>query len=646
MSAICGIFPAQNNEVLNDDITLMLNSLADYGLDGAASWYDENIIVGQQSLNITPESFCETLPYNNIGSNLTVAADIRLDNRAELFQKLEISSADCSRYGDGQLLLASYQKWGEGCVEHLLGDFAFAVWDKNRRKLFLGRDHLGRKPLYYYADAKRFIFATEPKAILAVPGVDNRVNKNKLGALALPRGELMFSDESWFENIFPLMPATSLTVDIRRNINKRVFWTPEIEKKLPLKREDEILEGFRELMFEVVKDRLRSKFPVTALLSGGLDSSAIVSVAAKVLEKQNKQLHTLSVVLPEENDGVIEDERYFINQFRAFQNVSINYVTAAERGPFDDLEKLVWAVDMPLESSRHYIYTALAEQTRKTGSRVILDGQGGELGPTFHGYGCYAEMFLQFKWIKLLRELRLRKKLSGESIQYNLRANVIQPIIPEFIYRIRHSQKQKRGSVPPPNYPLQADFAKSMAARIAQKLNGFNNSFDRFSPSHTRNQLQEISNQQIIASIGISGFVGSKELEFRYPLLDKRLLEFCLGVPCDLNIKNGFQRYLIRAGLDKILPSKIQWRTSKLPFSPDYFRRYKKQISRISDFLHDVQLNDPIRQIIDIEKLKNLAKLSIEDTDNDPSAELAAHQLVPMGMYLIYFLRRFPEFQN
>lgn len=645
MSAVCGVFPFQSNNVLKNDITLMMDSLAYYGLDGANLWRDEIVALGQQNLNISEESFYETLPLNDVGSNLTVAADIRLDNRTELFQKLEIPSANRGGYGDGQLLLGAYQKWGEGCVEHLLGDFAFAVWDNNQRKIFLARDHLGRKPLFYYKDAEKFIFASEPKAILAVSGVDNRINKNKLGALAFPRGELLFPEESWFENIFPLMPATSLTVDVWGNISKRTFWQPQIEKQLPFKREDEILEAFRELIFEAVKDRLRSKFPVTALLSGGLDSSAIVSIAAKVLEKQNKQLHTLSAVLPDDKDPVLEDERCFINQFQTFQNVSINYVTDTERGPFDDLEELVWAIDMPLESSRHYLYSAFAEYARKRGSRIILDGQGGEAGPTFHGWGCYAEMFLHFKWLRLLRELKLRKKLSGESIQYNLRANVIQPILPDFIYNIRHPQRQN-SFVPVRNYPLQDSFANDMIEHITPKLKDFDDFSDRFSPFHKRNQSEEIINQQKIASIGIAGFVGSKELEFRFPLMDKRLLEFCLAVPCSLKIRNGYQRYLIRAGLDKILPPKIQWRTSKKPFSPDYFRRYKRQIYKILDFLQDIQLTDPIRQVIDIERLKNSAKLSIEDDDYHTPAGEVARDFVPLGIYLIYFLRRFPEFQK
>ena len=117
-------------------------------------------------------------------------------------------------------------------------------------------------------------------------------------------------------------------------------------------------------------------------------------------------------------------------------------------------------------------------------------------------------------------------------------------------------------------------------------------------------------------------------------------------MPGTLKIRNGYNRYLIRAGLDKLLPAAIQWRTSKQPFSPDYLRRYNAQRAQAQTLLNEIRVNDPVREIVDVEKLKVMAAVSVADDERGTFAESTARDAVPAGIYLIYFLRRFAEFQN
>lgn len=640
MSAIYGIFYFRADGVDNNDIALMTESTARRSRRNVSIRRARTAFLARENPDALSESGGGLFPFADVGDNLTIVADARLDNRTELFQKLEISNVVEKDFADERLILAAYRKWGDECVERLLGNFAFAIWDERRRRLFLARDHLGAKSLFYYSDTKKFVFASEPKTILAAAKIENRINKNKLTGYALPQSKSLFWEESWFENIFPVPAGMCLTADAK-GVRKRRYWQPQLEKKLPFKREDEILEAFQSLMFEVVGSNLRDDFPVTALLSGGLDSSSIVAVAAKILEKQNRQLHTLSVVLPTASGETLEDESYFINRFQTFPNVSINYITAPEKGPFDDIEKLVWKYDSPQITSRHYLYTAFSEHAGENGSRVILDGVGGEYGATFDGAGCYAEMFSRLRWLELRRELALREKTSGESFKYNLRANVLHPFLPNFLRRQKHSLAQDN-FLPAESCPLQNSFAANLINLLKSKTDPINMP-NRISPSHRVNQHKLIGNLQRKRAVAAAS---GGDIEYAFPFLDKRLLEFCLAAPCSVKVKNGYQRYLIRAGLDKILPPAIQWRTSKGAFSPDYFRRYNAQRGQVADFLSDIRTNDPIRQVVDVEKIKEWARLPVSEDEQNSFAARVARDFVPDAVYLIYFLRRFSDFQN
>lgn len=644
MPPICGIFHFQRDVFSKEDIIRMMSSFPYHKDSETVIWHEELVSFGQRKskkINLLNSDN----QFSNVNDNIALVADARLDNSNELFEKLEIHDSKRKDYDETALIAASYQKWGEDCPKHLLGNFVFAVWDKSTKKLFLSHDHLGLKSLFYYFDSQKFVFATAPKAITEVHGVEKRFNRNKLIDLVVSQAKFLFSEETWFENIFALPAGMSLTVD-KNGIRKRRFWEPQLGNKIPFKKDDEILEAFRDLMFKVVSDHIRSDSPVSALLSGGLDSSAIVSVATKILEKQNKQIHTLSAVLPEKHDPNLKDERYFIDQMRMFPNVSINYVTEPKRGPFDNLENLIDENNSPLISSRHYLYSAFVDKAKENSSKIILDGASGELSATFDGVGCYAEMFLRFKWFALWHELNQRKKLGGESIQYNLRANVISPLIPDFIYKLRHGNpppliKSKRTS-----QLLQKTLVEELLQQIQPRLAELDKHKLRISPFHRNNQFQLIKNVFNKTTFGGLAFTDLGEMEFRLPFRDKRLLEFCLAVPYNLKVRDGYQRYLVRVGLDKILPPKIQWRTTKQPFSPDYYERYNSQLPQILEFLSEIKPNDPVNRIVNIPGLLETAKSSAVDNNYQNSAGEIKNNDIPIGIYLIYFLRQFSEFKN
>jgi asparagine synthase (glutamine-hydrolysing) len=628
MTLICGGFDPTGESDWRSDLCSMLSvcsSQADY----EALWHEGPAALGQGTWYITPESLRERLPLPK--NDLIIVGDIRLDNRKELFCLLNLPEKDPPP-GDAGLVLAAYEKWGEACPEHLLGDFSFAIWNKRQQELFCCRDHFGIRGLFYFYNGKKFLFSTNAEQIIRVRGVDTGISRNKLATLVIPSAKHLFWEESWFENISLLPAGTTFTVT-RNGIKRRKYWTPGIGKELRFKNENEYAEAFLEIMSSAVSDRMRSIYPVTALLSGGLDSSSVVSVAAKILEKQNKELQTFSYVLPDENDPELKDERQFIETFRTFPNLKINYITVPEQGFLTNLEKLQ-TMNGPHIHSRHFIYDAFVSKALSLGSRTILDGGAGELGATFSGEGAYAEMFRRGHWIRLFLEMSKSRSFGPRS----LLVQTLRPNIPGFLLRTADKGCSLEISE---GHCLQPELAEALRLQILLRKRDLSAFSTGTKPLHRENQLRYLLGKQRKAQGGHALGI----LTYNMPMMDKRLLEFCLSLPYDLKVKNGYPRYTARAGLKNLLPPEIRWRNSKTPLCPDYIRRYNAQLPLARKFLESIEPRDPVRSVIDVEKLKAWAGISVAIKEYGTYNEQIARDFLPQGIYLICFLRRFKEYR-
>ncbi|MFM7022562.1 MAG: asparagine synthase-related protein [Flavobacteriales bacterium] len=620
-----GVFDLQGQNNIGGDIDAMNASVSPFDFKEIDHWWESNIFLAQKYFAVTPEAMGESLPLHHPDYNLTLVGEIRLDNRQELFSLLNIPARLVS---DAQLVLEAYWRWKENCAAYLLGDFAFAIYDATAQRIVCCRDHFGTRSFLYFYNGKKFVFSSRSTHILPAEGVDGGINKTKLASMIYMPVKNSCWEEDWCENILLLPAGTTMIVD-KEGLRKKKYWTPSPGKELKFKNEAEYAEAFRAIFFKAVEDRLRSSYPVSALLSGGLDSSSIVAVAAKILEKQNKTLHTYSVVLPDPQDKTLKDERFYIDQFKSFPNIEINYVTAPGKGFFSDMHVLEQEVVPPILNSRHFLYDAFAEELRKKGSQVLLDGSGGEMGASMYGDGVYPEMLLKGRWLGLLRELNARKKLTEKTLQRIFLGEVIRPFI----------KTQKTYKFDLDNHCLHADVIPELLD-IINKTEITNPAILSAFPK--KNHLEILKSIQVKAQ----GTYSYREIDFRFPLKDKRLLEFCLNVPSHFKMKNGYHRYLVRAGLEGILPAEIQWRTSKMAMDTAYNRRFKAQLSEVRDFLNSIKANDPVRRIVDIEKIKSWTDISLRDEEmGTPSARIALGSL-PSAIYLIYFLRHFKEFKN
>lgn len=633
MTAICGVYYIIDNQGCDADIKQLSQpfSIADI----SDLWIRKNIALGQRASYNTPESLTVHYPLEDKEAGLTIVGDIRLDDRDTLISKLGWQPGDTT---DSRLTLEAYKKWGVECTEHLSGDYAFAIWDTPRQQLHCFTDHFAHVPLYYYFNGQKFLFASDIRQLVAVDGVPNQLNENKLATLVVDTAQSMFRTETWFKDIYPIPAATILTVD-NNGSKLRRYWEPAIATPLQFKNEGEFREAFQEVFFAAVRDRLRSNYPVSALLSGGLDSSSVVAVAAKILEQENKVLNVFSSVLPDGDESSIEDERYYIDLFRQFPNVNIHYVNEEGKGFFSNIDKLRNEQTLAPLTSRHFLYDAFSERAAGIGSRTILDGISGELGATCHGYGIYAEQLKKLQWPWLWKELKARKQIAGEPVVHNLLSQVIKPYLPDsVVYNIRGNKELLMRNK---NTPIHPNLAEALEKKLALRKEELERRYINPSANHKRNQLNTLKTVQNKGNPRMTFETG----EYRYPFRDKRVIEFGINAPAEYKIRNGYKRNIVRSGLDGILPKEIQYRIDKKPFSPDYFRRYNAQIGAARQFLDSIADNDPVRNIVDVEKLKVWANIPVSDTGNNNNTVNIALHYLPQGIYLINFLRRFSEFQ-
>lgn len=570
MSAIVGIHYSDGREVAKSDIVAMVELLEHRGSDAQDVWREGAIAMGNRLRWTTAESVAEQLPWVS-ESGLAITADARIDNRAELITRLKLASPE-QEITDSQIILSAYEQWGESCPERLVGDFAFGIWDAARQRLFCARDHFGVKPFYYYNSGSTFVFASEIKALFCVPTVTRQLNEIRVGEFLT--SEFYDKTATIYQQIWRLPPAHSLTLTAT-GFQLQSYWQLDPQYELKLNSDAEYAARFRTIFLEAVRCRLRSKYPVGAMLSGGLDSSSITCAARHLLaETKQPDLHTFSAVFEQVPES---DESFYINSVLRGKGLQPHYVKGDRFSPLGDLKKIIWYQDEPQFAANLYLNWQAYHLAQEQGVRVILDGFDGDSAIS-HGFGYMRELVRAGKWRAFIPELR------GYCRNFNtpflpllwayLQEYALQPLMSKnrltryAYWRCRGIAKQIRLMLVR-NQPrlsslalVNPDFLKrSNFLEHRQKL-----AAKSFIP--TSNEREEHFNAINVGSISatlelLDRTAAPLGVELRYPFWDKRLVEFCLSLPADQKMRHGLTRMIMRRGLQGILPPEIEQRGDK-----------------------------------------------------------------------------------
>jgi len=559
MSAICGIYYYDGRTIRTDVSESMMRELRNNHIDASAIWSAGQLFFGCHAQHITPESVTETLPYHDALAGLTITADAIIDNRAELFETISIEYSRRDSIPDSLLILEAYQKWGRDCPKYLVGDFAFAIWDENQRELFCAVDHTGSRTFYYYQSKDCFAFSTLLNPLFVMPEIIGNHNETWLADfLASPAVESNLDAElTIYKDIYLLTSGAMLTVS-HNGLQKQVYWQAIPQKKLKLNSNHEYDEAFREVFGEAVRSCMRSIRPVGAMMSGGLDSTAMAAMMAQNLRTSGQRLQVFSSVpisgyrdyLP---SSLVADETPYIEAVREHVgNIDVTYCSLEGKHSLSETDRLLAIMEQPYKTIENLFWIdGVAAAAQKKNIGVLLHGSAGNLTVSWGNMQGYLLHLLQEgQWWKLIRQIRDRSKRYKQPLRAVLK--MITPLFPCPIQKMLYKKKvEEIYDISPINPEF---YRRSHVGERLKKCGYDNKSIRRVNSLEMRiNNLNAIYFSQMGVAFTKLGL--QYGMIVRDPCRDKRVIEFCLSLPEDQFVHNGCERMIIRRAMEGLVPN-------------------------------------------------------------------------------------------
>jgi asparagine synthase (glutamine-hydrolysing) len=553
LTAIAGFLAYGADHAPEALCSTMLEAQRAFGPDHPALLGDNRICMGRRLYRLLPEDSHDVQPSRSAASHLALVADIRIDDREELKSSLQLGGAKGRLISDADLLLLAYERWEEGILDRLVGDFAFAVWDRRRHRLLMARDPLGQRPLHYHSGNGFFAFSSMPQGLHALPMVARAVNQERAAEFVAdryPRGPA-----TYFKDIFRVEPGHVVTVS-PDGLRSRRYWQPR-PAELRLRTQADYVEAFREQLDRATKAMLRGGGPLVAShLSSGYDSSAVTATAARLLQPAGGKVLAYTAAPREGFDGPvprgrIADESALAAATAAMHpNVEHVVVRPSGESPFLLLDRRDALVAQPSGHICNGVWgNAIKRAAKSRGVSVLLVGQIGNYSVSAGGRGQLADFIRsgQFgRWWRESRNMVAKSPMRWRGIL----DNSFGPWIPLPLYSA--VSRRFRGSS---RLRSTQDFVTHhWSERMARPdLEAFRDPRPaKDSRALTLELLQaEDSGNFRKASLAAWG------IDERDPTGDRRLIEFCLSLPAEMLLRDGEKRPLARAALADRLPAEV-----------------------------------------------------------------------------------------
>lgn len=573
-------------------VTKALDSLMHRGPDGDGVHVEpgRGIVLGHRRLAIIDPEHGQQ-PMSTADGDITVVFNGAIYNYLELRRELIAKGHPIHSYSDTEVLLYAYREWGEACVGRFLGMFALAIWDRARNLLFCARDRIGIKPFNYYFDGKTLIFASEVKAILATGLVKAKANAEGLqDYLAF---QFCLGEKTLFKDINKLEPGHCMIVQLgdgKPTLSVRQYW--DVAYEIDDSHDEAwFVDHLAGLIEDATRMHLRSDVPLGAHLSGGLDSSTVVCLAADLLK--GERITTFTGAFPE---GPQFDETGYAKTVAAFAGTNYQeiYIRGSELP--DVLPNLMYYMDEPLAGPGvipQYYVSKLAAQHVK----VVLGGQGGD--ELFVGYARYLVAYLE-------------KCLSGaiyETAHQNPYAVTLESIVPNLpllqTYKPMLQGLWKDGLFEEPDrrYFKLVDRSEGMSHLFSPSVfEGGYSPFESFQKIFNRPDLHSLINRMtyfdlkgsLPALLHVEDRTSmAASIESRVPLLDHRIVEFMAKIPPNIKFAGGRMKHLFKESVRNTVPAQIFDRKDKMGF-PTPLAQWTKGVAR--DFVRGILLSDRVRQ--------------------------------------------------
>ena len=518
---------------------------ADHRGNESGRWADGPLELEWQRTTPVPERDGDELLWRDALAGTAVIGDVRLDNCRDLVTALDLPAL--MALPDSRVVLSAWHRWGRDCPRHLVGDFAFAIWDARQRTLFCARDHIGARPFHYCLTPERFVFASDIRRVLATPEVSDRLDEDYVAATLLERG-FYLTDRTCFKAVRKLQPGYSLTV---RPDSERLerYWFPANSREVRFSTDAGYAEAARDIYTRAVRDRLRTRVPVGVHVSGGLDSSSVAVLAARERRRQGQSPPAVFCWQPPPHDGSVKSwEHSFVEAVCRQEGLDAQYCPMTSEHALAVLRK-----DPTLEPvTNTLVFEDTTQRHASTqGVRLILSGWGGDEGLSSAGRGYASELLLRGRWKDLRRHTRLHSTRPWRSIAHEA---LLLSFPNRFAAEQMISNRSWRSEAQVNSFIEQGFLRKTTRLRSVPCREAGVRSTLVWGWQHGALTERIESWHAHGARYGI---------EYAYPMLDRRLLEFVVGLPSEQLVHGRWKRWLMRRAMEGILPAALRWHEDK-----------------------------------------------------------------------------------
>ena len=603
MSALAGRWNFDGKPDAEASCARMLAAQRIYGPHDERRWSDGDLALGRRLYRVLPEDRFDRQPLIGAGGRLVLVADLRLDNREALEAALGIGEREAARLCDAALLLRAIERWDEDAVDRIVGDFAFALWDARERRLTLARDFVGQRPLHYHRGKDFFAFATMPKGLHALSEIPYAPDTRAVAEFLTRMPEA--AGGSFFEGVSAVEPGQVLTVSVDAQRGRR-FWTPD-RRALTLPRGEDFVEGLRHHLDQAVRARLRgANGAVASQLSGGWDSGAVTATAARLLGKEG----TVSAFTAVPRAGYdrpvpaarIADEGPLAAATAAlYPNIDHVLIRAGNLSPVEHLDRYFYLFDRPaVNLCNHTWVVAICEAARERGLNVMLTGQMGNMTISYSGIELLPELAGQGRLFTLARigaQLVAKRSMRWRGVLMEAFGRDMPAWLWNGLHRLvgRESKLLDYAAIRP-------DEIQALGLGRIARERGVDFSYR---PRRDGFEARLWVLRRVVAGNYNKGMLAGWGIDQRDPTVDRRLVEYCLGVPMDAYLADGELRSLPRRALADRLPTAVLAERGKGYQAADWHEGLTAARDALEAEVKRFGACGPAAQILDIARLQS-----------------------------------------
>ena len=639
MSGFYGVYRFDGAPIDPQWLELMKAAIAFYGPHGGGSKVKGPVGMGHLLLEVNPEDASEVQPM--VGIRGLVACAARLDNRSELAEGLNLHAAEARHLSDGHLVSLAFDRWGEDLCSRVRGDWGLAAWDAREQRLLLARDACGNATLYYYQGKGFVAFASNLKALLALPGCVKEADLLRLAEVLV----------SWqhdahltaFKGFRRLLWAQALSIDSKGQTRSWQHWSPEGREFLSLRTDEEYEEAFLEHYTQAVRSCLRTQKNVAATLSGGRDSGSVVAMAAPLLASQDRNLTAFSSIpcFPADGAGVgrigNEWEIAHATAVMAGENVHHIPIDAAGYGVLRGIERFLEDHQGPSHAvANHYWLQAVTEAAARGGAALVLTGQMGNASVSWTGNGSALGALLRGN-----PKTASRLLMHAESNPWlTLKRQVLKPILWPGLRAFR--RLRSLGRRPWQEYSaLSPSLAHELRLEGRMRAAGHDQTFVVSPLEDKRLRLMIFSPAGCIGP-GMWSEIGSRNaISFADPTSNLSLVEFILRVPDEQFCHRSQRSWLMQRSFRNRMPEPVLRGRNRGLQAADLGHRILKELPEIRQWLDSLDSLPEARELLDLKRMHGCLEDLVARVD--PKTTASAGQILLRGLGVGIFLRRVSE---